>query len=484
MLKALIDFFLLISSDKKTITCNNILTFYQFITKKIIDIENQRPFIITNSLSQSNLKRSYIGNIASANNDIFAIQTDEYINKTNRIMDKNIEIKKFQKEIISLFNDMIDFLYEENIIILKEDKKNILKNNINKKLKEKNAFPRSNSFNNMINDIKKMEIRNYIIELINDNKNNNNFSSFNFTIKHFIDFFNTKNKNKNRLIAEKFIIAINPIIKLYKNDKKLTHLKKVNKTKTRSLSRIPIIHIDNNDLYKAKISNDKKSNYKYRYKKQNINSNNTSTNLNNCIFKVNHSFNKKKNKFGFNNLILNKIKRKTEYHNKSKISKSNLNEQNNATHDTIQCQTLNNCNSFDNIQNIYKFENILNNNIKNISTNINFSNKISIKNNKSNSRKVIINEIKNFYSNNQIDYFKKSNNNKNKSSIKTLYDNDLYDLNKNLNININKNKNSDKNCNLKSRNFEMDKNNKELNLLSDSKKEEELNEKSFGCFIF
>lgn len=173
-------------------------------------------------------------------------------------MDKNIEIKKFQKEIISLFNDMIDFLYEENIIVLKEDKKNLLKNKINRKIKEKNVFLRSNSSYNLINDIKKVETRNYIIELINENKNNNNFTSFNFTIKNFIDFFNTKNKNKNRLIAEKFVVAINPIIKIYKNEKKLTYLKKVNKTTTRSLSRIPIIHIDNNDLYKAKISNEKK----------------------------------------------------------------------------------------------------------------------------------------------------------------------------------------------------------------------------------
>ena len=396
MLKSLIDLFLLISSNKTTITCNNILTFYQFITKKIIDIENQRPFIITNSLNQSNLKQSYNGKFISKNGAGFAIQSEENINKTNRIMDKNIEIKKFQKEIISLFNDMIDFLYEENIIILKEDKNNILKNKINRKLKEKNIFSGSNSINNMINDIKKMETRNYIIELINDNKNNNNFTSFNFTIKNFIDFFNTKNKNKNRLIAEKFIVAINPIIKIYKNDKKLTHLKKVNKAKTRSLSRIPIIHIDNNDLYKAKISNEKKSNYKCRYKNRSININNTNTKLNNYIYKVNHSFNKKKNKFGFNNLILNKIKRKTEFHNKSKILKSNMNEQNNASHDTIQCQTLSNCNSFDNIHSNYKIENILNNNIKNKSTNINLSNKIKFKKINQIQTKLLLMKLKTF----------------------------------------------------------------------------------------
>ena len=73
MLKTLIDFFLLISSDKKKITCTNISTFYQFITKKIIDIENQRPFIIINSLSYSNLylKQSYNENISNKNIDGF-----------------------------------------------------------------------------------------------------------------------------------------------------------------------------------------------------------------------------------------------------------------------------------------------------------------------------------------------------------------------------------------------------------------------------
>ena len=236
MLKTLIDFFLLISSDKKTITCNNILTFYQFITKKIIDIENQRPFIIINSLSYSNLylKQSYNENISSKNIDGFIFQNDESTNKTNRIMDKNIAIKKFQKELISLFNDMIDFIYEEKIVILREDNKIILINKINNKLKDKNIFVKGKASNYAINDIKKIETRNYIIELINNNKYNDNFISFNFTIKNFIDFFNTKNRNKNRYIAEQFVKAINPIIKIYKNDKKLSQIKKINKTKTRS----------------------------------------------------------------------------------------------------------------------------------------------------------------------------------------------------------------------------------------------------------
>ena len=149
MLKTLIDFFLLISSDKTKITSTNISIFYQFITKKIIDIENQRPFIITNSLSYSNLnlKQSYNENISSKNIDGFIFQNDESTNKTNRITDKNVAIKKFQKELISLFNDMIDFMYEEKIVILREDKKIILINKINNKLKEKNIFVKGNASN-------------------------------------------------------------------------------------------------------------------------------------------------------------------------------------------------------------------------------------------------------------------------------------------------------------------------------------------------
>ena len=479
MLKTLIDFFLLISSDKKKITCTNISTFYQFITKKIIDIENQRPFIIINSLSYSNLylKQSYNENISNKNIDGFIFQNDESTNKTNRIMDKNIAIKKFQKELLSLFNDMIDFIYEEKIVILREDNKIILINKINNKLKDKNIFVKGKASNYAINDIKKIETRNYIIELINNNKYNDNFISFNFTIKNFIDFFNTKNRNKNRYIAEQFVKAINPIIKIYKNDKKLSQIKKINKTKTRSLSKIPIIHIDTNDLYKAKISNRKKNYCNMKYKMSNSSKNNVSSNSNikNYVHKGNYSFHKKKGKYGFSNLLLNKNKRKTENYNKSKISKKNSREQNDVTHDTIQCQTLNNCNSFDNIQNMYKIENILYNNIKTNSTHIN-GNKIKIKSNRANSKNIVINEIRNFYSNSQIDYFK----NKNKSSITTLYDNDIYDLNKN----IYKNCDLEENCNLKTCNIDTNVKNRESKMISTSQKEEELNEKGSGCFIY
>ena len=52
----------------------------------------------------------------------------------------------------------------------------------------------------------------------------------------------------------------------------------------------------------------------------------------------------------------------------------------------------------------------------------------------------------NSFDNSQIDYFK----NKNKSSITILYDNDIYDLNKN----VYKNCDLDENCNLKNCNID------------------------------
>ena len=69
------------------------------------------------------MKSIFRKDISNKNIDGFIFQNDESGNKTNRITYKNIAIKKFQKELISLFNDMIDFMYEETIVILKEDKK-------------------------------------------------------------------------------------------------------------------------------------------------------------------------------------------------------------------------------------------------------------------------------------------------------------------------------------------------------------------------
>jgi hypothetical protein len=136
-------------------------------------------------------------------------------------------MKKFQwYQLHRILALLINSYFKEEIIIYY-----FIINKINNKLKDKNIFVKGKASNYAINDIKKIETRNYIIELINNNKYNDNFISFNFTIKNFIDFFNTKNRNKNRYIAEQFVKAINPIIKIYKHDKKLSQIKKLIKRK-------------------------------------------------------------------------------------------------------------------------------------------------------------------------------------------------------------------------------------------------------------
>jgi hypothetical protein len=51
---------------------------------------------------------------------------------------------------------VVDFIYEEKIVILREDKKIILINKINNKLEEKNIFVKGNASNYAINYIKKL----------------------------------------------------------------------------------------------------------------------------------------------------------------------------------------------------------------------------------------------------------------------------------------------------------------------------------------
>lgn len=469
MLKSLIEFFLLLSNDKKTITTNSISSFYQFITKKLPEIENHRPNLITSLLNNYNTSN----------------KIEKKCNKEiEKIILKNNLINNFQNELLSLLNDMLDYLYGENAIFFSDDKKDILKNKKSKKLIEKDVIPNVNDpLNDMIiQDIRKTEIINYIKELMKNNKLTNNYISLNLTIKHFINFFNVKNKDKNRQIAQKFVNIINPLIKIYKTDKKIIYHRKIKKIKTKSLSKIPVININNNNnIFKEKT-----------YKNKNIKNNNS---INNCFYKVNNSFNNKsreKERFNLNNIIIKKHKRNTVTQQKKiikqkddeikeqkqnnnpndSIKESNTNITN-LTHDTIPCQTLNNCISFNNFQKNNIIENYLNNiNIKN--------NKNIIINNKDNkiiSKKIIINNIRNMNSNSQDN---KNYNIKSKSCKSSLYNDDFDEFNEN----------SHRNKNIEDYNyyddFQYDKIGKKRKstVTSPSQKEEYFNGKYAGCSIY
>ena len=381
MLKTLIDLFLLLSNDKKSITRNDFSVFYLFIIKKLPEIDNQRPSLLISFFNKNNSQNS--------NNELFSKnQIDEFIaqnEKEKSKANKNITIKTIQNELLCLFNHMIDYLYEEEIIILSNAQKDILNNRINKKIKEKNfSFSKNNKSDiKLIQDIQIIEIRKYLTELISSNKSLNNLFSFDFSIKHFINFFNSKNKEKNRLIAEKFVNLINPIIKIYKADK-IINRKKINQSQIKSSSRIPVINVYNNNLFKEKESKNK--NLKISLTKNNYN------------YKINRSFNKNlKYKFNLNSIFANK--RKTVV-NKDKVEdkiehkiedKENTKDECNLTKDTIPCQTLNNCISFNSIQKNCIIENYLGKNIQNIYTNINN------KNNKAISEKIAINNINTYF---------------------------------------------------------------------------------------
>ena len=469
MIKTLVDFFLLISTDKKTITFPNLSTFYNFITKKLPEIESHRPALITSSLNQQNKQKNNEDKTIKS----FIYQNEDNINNINK-KNKNIELKGFQNELLSLFNDMIDYLYEEKIIILSEDRENTIKRRVEQKLKEKKIINKkiNNEFNNiLIKNIQKTQIRKYLIELIISNNNNNNvIMPINFTIKDYINFFNNKNRDKNRYIIDRFINVIIPVIKTYKTDTK-NNAKKFNKIKTKSLSKLQEINIDcPNDNNKSRSNNNILTGYKEGCNAKDKNSKNISS----YFYQINKSFNnKKKENFSLNDIIIKSNKNKNnkkKVNNKNElISKENdMNDKNNMTKDTIPGQTLKNYYSFykipENILNV----NYLRNNInkKKIGNNIN-------KNNTNTNRikcKIIfyypkshidnINIDQSFYSKNKSILYrlkKKVNGNGNAINESEIYSN---------NTNENKNKNRSSYMELFNKKY--------LNAL---------NESNSGCFI-
>ena len=106
MLQALSDLFLLLSNDTKKITNKDLIVFYNFIIKKIPQIEQQFPSIISKSLTNNN--------IPSDLSSDKQIDINEYrVNKDNNT--KKLFIH-FQKQIFNLFSELIIFCFREGII--------------------------------------------------------------------------------------------------------------------------------------------------------------------------------------------------------------------------------------------------------------------------------------------------------------------------------------------------------------------------------
>ena len=217
MLQSLSDLFLVISNDTKKITNKDLSILYNFIIKKIPQIEQLYPSLVSKSLNYSS-------------SSIKSIEDKNQINVNDLKSNKDSKkiIVQFQKKAMSLFNDFIDYCYNEGIIKLNNKFEKVIKGKIDDKLKEKNNIKNlSNNlrynynYNNLyqkellLKKTRKEEIRNFLIFLIINGDIN-----FNIYPNHYVNFFNSENRSKNRLTAEQFMKFIKLTIKIYKDIKK------------------------------------------------------------------------------------------------------------------------------------------------------------------------------------------------------------------------------------------------------------------------
>jgi len=239
MLQALSDLFLVISSDTKVITNKDLIIFYNFITKKIPQIEQHIPSIIAKSLST---------NISSELLEEKQIDINEYkLNKDNNT--KKLFIH-FQKQIFYLFTELINFCFKQGILkinnkILKE--KVLTKFGFNP-IKEKND---KNQFQNENNT------QEFLIYLVLKEK-----VSCTLHPTDYIIFFNSENSAKKRIIAERFMKFIKHLIIIFKESKKHYNIKRVLNTEKKVSNTEKIIGLNDNrftrDKNKFSIQNMKK----------------------------------------------------------------------------------------------------------------------------------------------------------------------------------------------------------------------------------
>lgn len=195
MLQPLCDFYLLLSNDGQIITNKDLAIFYNFIIKKIPQIEQQYPNLVLKSINTINKDPSFL---------FFDNKKQVCINK---LLKNNNDPKEimfyFQKQLLDLFNDLIYFFYKEGTIKLN--------NKIENKIKEKiNEIYISNKIDKKdLKEIKIEQIRNFLKFLtINGN------IQYNINPSNFINFFNGESKLKNFYCVVLFMNYIKSITKI------------------------------------------------------------------------------------------------------------------------------------------------------------------------------------------------------------------------------------------------------------------------------
>ena len=360
MLQTLTDFFLIISKDREKITNKDISIFYNFIIKKMPQYEQQYPSLILKSL-----------NISSQNEDKISSEVNEHYNTE----DSKKIFNHFQKQIINLFNDLIDYCYTESIIKLDDKFEKIIKAKIddiiNKPNYKKNTNINSkNNYNNyyqkelLIKKAKKDEFRNFLILLIINGDIN-----FDIYPNHYINFFNSENKIKNRLNAEQFMKFIKYIIKIYKDNKKHSKKKIINKSNNNTEKKLNNIKGNSDNTNKnnktdgknngtnGKNSSSGLNNFNIKNKATNLSSKNnkiTFKQINKNMFKIfSNNFISVQSKdeieeISINNYYLKNLEEKNEYDkkltpasDKSSVinNDSSYDDDNKEFNDTIKCET-------------------------------------------------------------------------------------------------------------------------------------------------
>ena len=313
MLQTLSDFFLLISTDKNTITSKDLSIFYNFITKKMPQIQQQNPSLISDLLLEDNDK-------------IENINLRDYSKK---------HFLEFQKQIMNLIINLIDYCYEKQIIKLSTHCEELIKEKIKEKINNNSKFDK----------ILKEEKRKFIIFLII-----NEGINFNISPHHFINFFNSENKNNIRTNIEIFVKFIKSLTKFYSIDKKQTKVQKrrVKKSKTHIMKDITDIKNikKNNKKYETETTNKSNKSNNSSKKSQLTNSlakkNNSSINGQQKILSavdINDSGNLRKSKFSKKDSEnLKNINKKLDFNQKNDTNEDEVN-------DTFLCDTPNNISS-------------------------------------------------------------------------------------------------------------------------------------------
>ena len=313
MLQTLSDFFLLISTDKNTITSKDLSIFYNFITKKMPQIQQQNPSLISDLLLEDNDK-------------IENINLRDYSKK---------HFLEFQKQIMNLIINLIDYCYEKQIIKLSTHCEELIKEKIKEKINNNSKFDK----------ILKEEKRKFIIFLII-----NEGINFNISPHHFINFFNSENKNNIRTNIEIFVKFIKSLTKFYSIDKKQTKVQKrrVKKSKTHIMKDITDIKNikKNNKKYETETTNKSNKSNNSSKKSQLTNSlakkNNSSINGQQKILSavdINDSGNLRKSKFSKKDSEnLKNINKKLDFNQKNETNEDEVN-------DTFLCDTPNNISS-------------------------------------------------------------------------------------------------------------------------------------------